>query len=178
MLAEWNFQRPLVWLQPCDWGRLRRLGIAVTAVALIAASWRGVFDTSDNPRNWDNTEITAYVYAEVNPSINQWKPGDTLTICQSGSTTCILVAYANLVSTFAWAKARNIDSREKPIDASLWEGFLNWLKGQGKTSFGDMEMVTFLWDYDYVPEGTVTVGPLMPVGQGGTSLPCSSCHND
>lgn len=157
--------------------RLRALVLAAVAVLMLAASWRGVFDTNENPRGWDTTQITAFILAEVNLSVTRWQLGDTLSICTRGSSQCILVAYANPMSQFAWAKARNVDSREKPIDATLWERFINWLWGQSSTVITELAMVGFLWDTGIVPIGVVTVGPLVPSGQGGVSLSCSACHN-
>jgi hypothetical protein len=62
--------------------------LAAVALLMLAAGWRGAFDTDDNPRAWGNDQIAAFIYAEVNPSILRWDLGDTLTICTRGSSTC------------------------------------------------------------------------------------------
>jgi len=152
----------------------RSVIIIALAALLIAASWRGVSDTQEDPRGWNNTEIARFILETVNSSlsIGQWKPGDTVTICQAGSSRCILVAYINPMSHDAWAKAKNVDSRNQPPDVSLWERLIKWILGRGgMPPTGSLE--TLIADWGEVPPGTVTVEPLRP---DDTLTKCTGCH--
>lgn len=146
------------------------------AASVIAAEWHGVFDTNENPRTWNNTQIIEFIYGTVNLSVDIWRRGDTFTLCQANSTTCILVACVNPLSSAGWAKGRNVDSRQQPVAPDLWEQFINWLWGQGTSSITDAAMVYFLWGYEVVPVGAVSIGPLMPINNSVTSVSCESCH--
>src|SRR5258708_3344238 len=62
----------------------------------------------------------------------------------------------------AWAKAKNVDSRNQPPDVSLWERLIKWILGRGgMPPTGSLE--TLIADWGEVPPGTVTVEPWQPV---------------
>lgn len=152
----------------------RSVVIIALAAFLIAASGRGVFDTQEDPRAWSKSQITRFVVGTVNASLftKQWQPGDTVTICQAGSSRCILVAYLNIMSHEAWAKARDVDSREKPPDVSLWDRFINWLFGRGGVP-STTTLEALIGDWSTVPAGSVTIGTLRP---DDTLTKCTGCH--
>lgn len=153
---------------------LRSLTIIALATLLIAASWRGVADAPEDPRTWSNTQIGQFIYASVNTSlsIGRWYPRDTVTICEAGTSNCILVAYINPMSQYAWAKAKNVNSREKPPDVSRWDRFIEWLLGRGGVP-SDTSLEALIADWSSVPEGSVTVEALRP---DDTLTKCTGCH--
>lgn len=152
----------------------RSLVIIALAALLIAASWRGVSVTQEDPRGWNDADIAKFILGTVNSSlsIGQWKRGDTVTICQAGSSRCILVVYANIMSHDAWLKARDTDSRNAPPDVSLWERFLKWFLGRGGVP-STVSLETLIAEWGEVPTGTVTVEPLRP---DDTLTKCTGCH--
>lgn len=146
----------------------RKAGLVVVSALLIAAGWRGVVDTPFNPREMTHDQYNAYVWTEVNLNNNSgpWVIGDTLSFCQGGTNTCILLKFRGY-TTNPWDKLMDIDTRDKP-----WLGWWQWL---WELIFSE----TAPWVYtgqaisyvDLAPmpivSGYIAVSDLVIVGAGG-----------
>lgn len=194
-----------MWIEQHRWRSAEptaRWLLMASAVLLLAATWHGVFDTdpNQNPRSMERWEIAAFITSVVNPRLQTtlWSPGDTLTICQGGSNTCMIVAYIP-GGTDAWAVARHTDSRERPPEATYWERFWKWLLPNPiPISLGSLNSIYSEWAYESLPVGTVTVGDIVMDGyvpSGGewvsstpsmssassassaSSTSCGTCHD-